>query len=182
MEHPKKHILLCGNHRTGRSSMLRALTQELHVPLYGYMTRTLNTRADGYHEIYMFPYGARELAASEECHIGDCNTRERVIHNEVFNTLGVRLLDAKPDGILVLDEIGFMESNAEAFCNAVLDRLNGDIPVLAAVRTSIDTPFLQKVLACEKARTVKMDPERFDEICRELRPAVLAWEKERTIC
>ena len=55
MEHPKKHILLCGNHRTGRSSMLRALTQELHVPLYGYMTRTLNTRADGYHEIYMFP-------------------------------------------------------------------------------------------------------------------------------
>ena len=182
MERQIKHILLCGNRRTGRSSMIQKLTQQLHTPIYGYRTKTLHTRDDGYHEIYMFPYGANEPAALENCHIGDCNTRERVIYNEVFNTLGVKLLEAKPDGVLVMDEIGFMESQAEAFCTAVLARLNGKIPVLAAVRTSIDTPFIQKVLACGNARLVEMHPERFDEIYEELLPIVRSWERECAGC
>lgn len=176
MEHQVKRILLCGGRRTGRSSMLRKLTQQLHAPISGYRTKTVHTRADGYHEIYMFPYGAQEQAVSEACHIGDCNTRERVIYNEVFNTLGVKLLEEQPGGILVLDEIGFMEAQAEAFCQTVLARLRGNTPVLAAVRTSIDTPFLQKVLSCEDARVVEMRPERFDEIYEELLPIVLSWE------
>ncbi len=179
MEHQVKRILLCGSRRTGRSSMIRKLTQQLHVPVSGYRTKTVNKRADGYHEIYMFPYGAETQALSENYHIGDCNTRERVIYNEVFNTLGVRLLEEKPGGILVLDEIGFMEAQAELFCRSVLARLQGDTPVLAAVRTSIDTPFLQKVCACEGARVIEMAPERFDEIYGELLPIVLSWETAR---
>ena len=182
MEHRTTHILLCGNRRTGRSSMIRRLTETLSVPVYGYRTKTLHTRPDGYHEIYMFPYGEKAPAASEACHIGDCNTRERVIHNEVFNTLGVTLLHAKPDGILVMDEIGFMESQAEAFCNAVLERLHGNIPVLAAVRTSIETPFIRQVLACENVRVVQMAPERFDETYEALSPVIASWERARRSC
>ena len=157
--------------------MIRKLTQQLHVPVYGYRTKTVNKRADGYHEIYMFPYGAQEQEVSEACHIGDCNTRQRVIHNEVFNTLGVKLVEAKPDGVLVLDEIGFMESQAEAFCGAVLTQLQGNVPVLAAVRTSIDTPFIQKVLSCEDALVIDMTPERFDEVYEKLLPIVLSWQE-----
>lgn len=40
--------------------MIRALTQDLTVPLYGYVTHTLRTNADGFHEIYLFPYGAAD--------------------------------------------------------------------------------------------------------------------------
>ena len=176
MERQVKHILLCGSRRTGRSSMVRKLTEASGLPLCGFMTRTLNKREDGYHEIYMFPYGAQELRASEDCHIGDCNTRERVIHNEVFNTLGVKLLEPKPGAVLVMDEVGFMESQADAFCDAVIARLGSDTPVIAAVRTSIDTPFIQKVLASENALVVRMDPARFDDIYAELLPVVSSWK------
>ena len=142
------------------------------------MTRTLSKREDGYHEIYMFPYGAQELRASDACHIGDCNTRERVIHNEVFNTLGVRLLEPKIGAVLVMDEVGFMESQADAFCDAVIARLGSNLPVIAAVRTSIDTPFIQKVLASENALVVRMDPARFDDIYAELLPIVSSWKTQ----
>ena len=182
MKNEKRHILLCGNRRSGRSSMIRRLLEDTAMPAGGFMTRTLNTRADGYHEIYMFPYGEPDPRPFEHCHIGDCNTRERVIHNEVFNGLGVQLLCADTDGILVMDEIGFMESGAEDFCAAVLECLNGDQPVLAALRTSIDTPFIRQVLACEKARIVEMHPERFEEIYRELAPVVAGWERELRSC
>lgn len=162
--------------------MIRALTQDLTVPLYGYVTHTLRTNADGFHEIYLFPYGAADPRPEEACHVGDCDTRRRVIYDRVFDTLGVELLAERENGILVMDEIGFMESNAEAFCRTVLARLNGDGHVLAAVRTSLETPFLRQVLACEKAQVVEMVPERFEEIRRELEPQVKSWAEEGPVC
>ena len=178
MDEMPRIILLCGNRRSGRSSMIRELLRETNMPLSGFMTRTLNTRSDGYHEIYIFPYGQEELFPSEACHIGDCNTRQRVIHDEVFNTLGVELVSGNNSGILVMDELGFMEAHAEAFCGAVLGKLRGDGHVLAAVRTSIDTPFLRQILATEDARVVQMDPERFDAIRDELVPIIRRWKGE----
>lgn len=177
-----KHILLCGNRRSGRSSMIRALLRNVQVPVSGFMTKTMNTRNDGYHEIYMFPYGSTDLQMTETSHIGDCNTRERIIHNDVFNSLGVELLTQKPQSILVMDEVGFMESQAKDFCNTILSRLSGNSPVLAAVRTSIDTPFIHSVLASDNALVVNMQPECFEQIYLELSPVVSAWVEEFMSC
>ena len=46
--------------------------------------------------------------------------------------------------LIVFDEIGFMESQESAFCEAILARLDGDIPVLAAVKDK-DIPFLRRI-------------------------------------
>lgn len=75
-----------------------------------------------------------------------------------------------------MDEIGFMESGAKAFCRAVLDCLDGPLPVLAAVRAGIKTPFLREVMSHPKASCIEMEPERFEEIFRELRPVVRSWD------
>ena len=177
-----KIILLCGNRRSGRSSMIRELVEETRLHVHGYRTCTLNTRPDGYHEIYMFPYGEAHPQPTEESHVGDCNTRERVIHPEVFDTLGVELLGRRQGGILVMDELGFMESEAKTFCAAVLEKLKGPGPILAAVRTSIETPFLQQVLAAEDALVIQMQPDRFAEIFAQLFPIVAAWAQEAAPC
>ena len=55
-------------------------------------------------------------------------------------------------------------------------------PILAAVRTSIETPFLRKVLAVENVLVVQMQPERFTEIYAQLSPIVAAWEQEAALC
>lgn len=170
-------ILLLGRRRSGRSSMIRALLRDVEVSVYGYETVTMGTRPDGYHEIYLYPYGQTQREKREENHVGDCNMRERVIYNRAFDTLGASCLTFKEDGILVMDEIGFMESEAKAFCRAVLNRLDGPLPVLAAVRTGIETPFLRQVTEHLNVCPVEMDPARFDEIYRELRPIVQSWDR-----
>lgn len=169
-------ILLAGRRRSGRSSMIRRLLQDVKAPVFGYETVTMGTRADGYHEIYLYPYGQAQRELCEENHVGDCNTRERVIHGRVFDTLGASCLTGKRDGILVMDEIGFMESEAAVFCRSILDCLDGPTPVLAAVRTGIETPFLRQVMGHPKACCIEMDPKRFDEIYRELLPIVQSWD------
>lgn len=170
-------ILLVGRRRSGRSSMIRRLLQDVEAPVFGYETVTMCTRADGYHEIYLYPYGLEQHEKREENHVGDCNTRERVIHEQVFDTLGTSCLTGKEGGILVMDEIGFMESEAAVFCRAVLNCLDGPLPVLAAVRTGIETPFLHQVAEHPDVHRIEMDPARFDEIYWELRPIVQSWDR-----
>ncbi len=48
--------------------------------------------------------------------------------------------------LIVFDEIGIMESQESVFCKAILTRLDGDIPVLAAVKDK-DIPFLRRIKA-----------------------------------
>ena len=168
----REKILLVGRRRSGRSSMIRALLREVEAPVFGYETVTMGTRTDGYHEIYLYPYGHARHEKREENHVGDCNTRERVIYKQVFDTLGTSCLTRKEAGILVMDEIGFMESDAAVFCRTILDCLEGPLPVLAAVRTGIETPFLHQVTEHPNVRCIEMAPTRFDEIYRELRPIV----------
>ena len=158
--------------------MIRALLQGIEAPVFGYETRTMGTLPGGWHEIYLYPYGREGAEKTESCHAADCNTRERVVHSEVFDGLGVQYLNAGKDGILVMDEIGFMESGAERFCSAVLEALDGELPILAAVREGMDTDFLRRVKAHSKATVIDMRPERFDEICAQLRPVVLRWEEQ----
>lgn len=173
-----QHILLCGRRRSGRSALIRALIRDVTAPVFGYETVTMGTRPDGYHEIYLYPYGTEKPQRREENHVADCNTRERVIHSEVFDTIGVQLLRQPINGILVMDEIGFMESGAEAFCRAILERLDGDVPVLAAVRTGMDTPFLREVVQHPKALCLDMNPLRFEAYEQQLKPIVRSWNEQ----
>ena len=70
----------------------------------------------------------------------------------MFDTLGATYInEARPDGIIVMDELGFMERDALLFQKAVLDALNGDIQVIAAVKARRDVEFLNRVRNSEKA-------------------------------
>ena len=171
------HILIRGRRRSGRSALICSLLRDVTVPVFGYKTVTMGTRPDGYHEIYLYPYGLQNPQKQEANHVADCNTKDRIIHPEVFNTLGVQLLQEPVKGILVMDEIGFMESSAETFCQAILERLDGDIPVLAAVRSGIDTPFLRMVTQHKNAICLEMDPANFEEYECRLRPIIQAWNE-----
>lgn len=158
--------------------MIRRLLQLVHMPVSGYETITVNTRPDGYHEIFLYPYGTEQPERQEKHHVADCNTRDRVIRTELFDTLGVSYLTAGTEGILVMDEIGFMESGAEIFCHTILEKLDGELPILAAVREGMETDFLSRVKSHPSARVIRMEPERFEDIYEELKPIVLGWEKQ----
>ena len=95
---------------------------------------------------------------------------------EVFDTLGAAYIRAgKPDGILVMDEIGFFEQDAERFQSAVFDALDGDIPVLAAVKAREGIPFLEKVRTHPNADLFILTAENRDALYEELKERIRAW-------
>lgn len=58
-------------------------------------------------------------------------------------------------------------AGAEAFCNAVFALLDGDAPVLAAVKDR-ELPFLERVRAHPKCRSFFITPENRDRLFLEV--------------
>jgi nucleoside-triphosphatase THEP1 len=62
-----------------------------------------------------------------------------------------------------MDELGFIESAASAFQNAVFAVLDGSVPVLGVIRKG-STPFLEKVKAHGNVSVVEVDTANRDKL------------------
>ena len=177
----RKHILLTGARGAGKSTLIRRLCAEAELPVYGFVTKREEADETGFHPIYIHP--AWEEASmhrdTRENLVGTCNQKIHNVCPVVFDALGVRYLAAaRPGGLIVMDELGFMEAEAEAFKQAVLHALGGDIPVLAAVKNRRDIPFLNAVCSAPKAALYTVTPENREALFAELLPIVKAWRGE----
>lgn len=87
---------------------------------------------------------------------------------EVFNRRGVELLrDTEGRELILMDELGTRESGAPAFRQAVLDTLNGRIPVLGVVQAR-ECAFLEEVRRHPNVKLVPVTLENREEVLRYL--------------
>ena len=169
----KRHILVVGERHVGKSTLIRRLLDNTDRPVCGFMTKSLPADEAGFHPIYIHPAGqptAERVYTEENC-IGVCDSRTHRPNLEVFDGLGVRYVRAaRPDGVLVMDELGFFEAKAEAFTAAVLEALSGDVPVIAAVKSRRDVSFLNAVRSQPRAEVFYITPENRDVLYERLLP------------
>lgn len=139
------HTLVVGSHQTGRGPFIDRLLSALgpELKLYGYRSVKEPPGEDENCPIYIYP-AAGERRRGQDNLLGWCKAQRATVNPEAFERYAYLIEGARPDGLLVLDEIGPMESASPRFCAAVLAALDGGIPVLASVRDK-DTPFLERV-------------------------------------
>lgn len=170
-----KHILITGEIGAGKSTLIQRLLTHTTRPVYGFITRRMEADASGFHPIYIHPAGALERVYTTGNRIGMCNSQMHGASLEVFNTLGVRYLDAPEDGLIVMDELGFMEAKADLFVQKVFEALDGRIPVIAAVKARLDVPFLNAVRARPNAANFTITPDNRGDLYRQLSAVMDAW-------
>ena len=169
----KKHIMIVGERGVGKSTLIRRLLAHTDRPVCGFITKSLSADEDGFHPIYIHP-AAQEVDQREytpENLIGTCDSKIHNINLSAFDTFGVEYLsNLLPGGIVLMDELGFMEAKSAAFTEKVLEVLDGDLPVLAAVKERKDIAFLETVRSHPKASLFYVTPENRDELYETLRP------------
>ena len=173
-----RHVLICGEVGAGKSTLIRRLIAESGLPVYGFFTKKLDEDRQGFHPIYLHPASqpAQTWAWTEEYLVGWCNRKSRKIYPDVFNIRGVGYLQsARPGGVIVMDELGFMETEAEPFMQAVFSALDSDIPVLAAVKARFDIPFLNAVRQHPNGQVYTITPDNRESLFQSLLPTVRAW-------
>ena len=163
----KRHILISGDRGVGKSTLIERLLAHCPRPRYGFVTRMEPAEADGFHPIFIHPAGqapAQRVYTEGNC-IGTCDGRTHRPNLETFNSLGVQYIrEARPGGVLIMDELGFFEAKTEAFTGAVLAALSGDVPVIAAVKSRTDVPFLNAVRAAPRAEVFYITPSNREEL------------------
>lgn len=165
------HTLIVGERGVGKSTLIRRVLAELECPVVGFETKketSLATEEKG-SPVYIYDAG-RPHTHTEENLLGWCKNKRFDSRVEVFDRYAPKLRAPIPAGsIVLLDELGFMESQAEEFCAAVMELLDGDVPVIAAVKYK-DTPFLQAVRSHPKAKCFWIDKENRDALYEEVLP------------
>ena len=159
------HVLITGAPGVGKSTLIGRAVAELNRPVFGFETKKETALADGEQgsPVYIYEAGA-ERKQSKENLVGRCEHRQIEVYKEVFDRYAARLRVPVPEGsIVVMDEIGTMEAVSEEFRHAVLALLDGDAPVIAAVKHK-DTPFLCAVRSHPNCVCLELTPENREDV------------------
>ncbi len=163
----ESNILICGDPGVGKSTLIDRLLAADGRPVSGFRTKKLPPGPDGICEVILFP--AADGPGSGKVRIGRCRDRILETDPQAFETLGVRLIrEARPGTVLLMDELGRMESEAPAFQQAVLEALDGPLPVLAAVKSLRNVPFLDRVRESRGSKLYRIDRENRDALTQTL--------------
>ena len=159
------HIFLVGEPGVGKSFLIERLLQLVQQPVYGFRTKKREEAGGLGFKVYIHPAGGPVVYGDDNTvgiHDGTGGGMRAV--GAVFETVGVGHLTGIPaSSVVLMDELGFLESSAPAFCRAVLEVLDGPYQVLAAVKP-LDTPFLRSVRAHPGAQIYRITEENRDAL------------------
>ena len=133
-------IFLTGERGVGKSTALRRALCGCGLNIGGFMTDFGDTRYGENKKLWLLPWSeSPDFSAGQVCALLGPGGRQ--VFPEVFDGLGAELLRraAGDDacGLILMDELGFLEAGAAGFRKAVLDVLAGPKPVLGVVRQGL---------------------------------------------
>ena len=168
------HLFLTGDVQVGKSTILSRVVAELGVPVSGFRTVAVAGEG-GESDIFLIPAGGTREDCTPASHLAHrVPGRMPEVHEEVFLSCGVPQLAECSGPLVVMDELGWMESSCFLFQEAVFSVLDGTVPVLGVVRDR-RLPFLDAVRGHPEVEVLVVTRENREE----MREVVLRRMRER---
>jgi len=176
------HVFLTGEIQVGKSTAIRRFLADTDAQADGFLSHIVSVDAakpEAGRNLYLARFDTQigetdsVLAASN---VAASHSTQGFapfdVYTDVFDTHGANLVrSAGRHGLILMDELGRMEENAEAFKRAVFERFDGNIPILGVVKM-VQTPFLDAVRAHPNVRVVMVTEQNRDDVPRLIREAL----------
>ena len=167
------HIFLQGRRGVGKSTVIRKtldlLIGELPLTLGGFFSRH-GGKADPV--VYMRPADMNGVGVEFRVAGWDEQKAGMVSDIDAFDREGTLLLRKRPGvDLIIMDELGYLESCADLFKQAVFDTLAGDIPVFGVLRLG-DVPWHASIKSNPLVSIYDVNEENRDSLPAELASCV----------
>jgi len=164
-------LLICGDVHAGKSTLIRRLVEKSGRAPRGYITIRIPADESGRSYVYLYDIAEPPERIGDSAVIKVIAPEGKTDFPEVLDSTGVSYLENIPEGsLVVLDEIGTVESAAPEFCAAILKILSGKYDVLASVKAA-NSVFLREVRRHPDCELYIITPENrdrlFEELCEE---------------
>jgi nucleoside-triphosphatase len=169
---PAPVILLSGRPGVGKTTALRRIVEGLEGDTGGFYTREVRTggRRTGFELVTLDGKHALLATSDPGMALGHPVPFGRYrVDLEAIDTIGVpALLHALQQGlVVVVDEIGPMEIRSPRFREAILQILEGDVPVVGTIYAR-PQPFADRVKAHPRVRVPTITVENRDTLAGEV--------------
>lgn len=159
----KRHALIIGEPGVGKSTLIARVRAELDKIEDGFETKRWDV-ASSSEAVPVYIRRLGEAYVTDDAHrVGYVGSGQRRSFPETFDAYAQACAtEFGRAELIILDELGFLESEAKLFRKAILTLLDGEVPVLAAVKAK-RTAFLDAVCEHPKACCFEIDAENRDE-------------------
>lgn len=169
----KKHIIIIGERQVGKSTLVRKLMAWLEtqgVSTCGVITQGSELRENGMRYIYLYDLASPEREQTEDYWVAEVGKGKKTVNRDGFAVRAVSYLDkATAEDVVILDELGFIETEIEEFTSKIMQLLNGDIPTIIVTKKVARSSFVDELKQCETANIFYIDEENRDELFEEVR-------------
>ena len=159
------HIFLTGDVQVGKSTIIKKTLAALKLrDIGGFRSVSVPDLPDGAMSVYLIPAGDEHPMMGDWNRVGIRKGCGRGIEKipEAFERAGVQaLVDAENMPLILMDEVGRMESAAARFSERILALLDGSTPILGVVQKIADTPLTNAIRQhpeCARAHRDKGKP------------------------
>ena len=166
------HIFLTGDVQVGKSTIIKKTLAALKLrDIGGFRSVSVPDLPDGAMSVYLIPVGEKDPVVNDWNRVGIRKGCGRGIGKfpEAFERAGVQaLVDAENMPLILMDEVGRMESAAARFSARILALLGGSAPILGVVQKIADTKLTNAIRQHPNVRVLTVTKENREELAGEV--------------
>ena len=142
----QKHLFLTGKRGIGKSTIISWVISQISVKISGFKTVYI-PELNGDSNLYLLDAdNGLNMCIGDYNKIAHKSPKTKIeIYPDKFISVGIPLLQKSLNSkLIIMDELGWIESSCTEFQNSVLSILNNDVPVIGVIRDT-HTPFLDTI-------------------------------------
>lgn len=158
--------------QVGKSTIIKKTLAALKLrDIGGFRSVSVPDLPDGAMSVYLIPVGEKDPVVNDWNRVGIRKGCGRGIGKfpEAFERAGVQALKgAEGMPLILMDEVGRMESAAARFSERILALLDGSTPILGVVQKIADTPLTNAIRQHPNVRVLTVTKENREKLAEEV--------------